>query len=392
VGGGQSAANAFAARRRLPAATDMRIALIILHLDPRRGGAERYTVDLAYALAGRGHAVTILASSIANIPDVPQPSETPQNPVSIKLHTRGMTRSAIYRSFLDSVDEHLKRNGYEIVHAMLPVRKCDVYHPHAGMAADALTRVSIFKRIQNVTNRRGVYANIETMLLEGKKPPTVIALSDTVKKSICASYPDMKEEQIATLHNAVDLKKFFPHPTHLAGHTNALMVAQDFERKGLDPTIRAMAQLPDASFTLTVVGKQDPSDYKKLARELKMGARVRFEGAMHDVRMFFNTADFFVLPTRHDPCSLVVLESLAMGVPVITTVCNGASELMKDGEHGYILKDPTDASALRDAIRKMLEPHIRIKMRDACLALRPQLSYAKHLDRLMAIYDHARSQ
>jgi UDP-glucose:(heptosyl)LPS alpha-1,3-glucosyltransferase len=368
----------------------MRIALIILHLDPRRGGAERYTVDLAYALAGRGHEVTILASSIASIPDVPQESKTPQNPAAIKLHTRGLTRSAIYRSFLDSVDEHLLRHGYDIVHAMLPVRKCDVYHPHAGMAADALRRVSIFKRIQNVTNRRGVYANIETMLLEGPNPPVVIALSDYVKKSIRESYPDMKEEEIATLHNAVDLEKFFPHPSHHAGITNALIVAQDFERKGLEPTVRAMAQLPDAGFVLTVVGKQDPAPYKKLAAELKMSPRVRFEGAMQDVRVFFNTADFFVLPTKHDPCSLVVLESLAMGVPVITTVFNGASELMKDAEHGFILTDPGDVNALKEAMRELLEPHVRARMQKACLELRPQLSYAKHLDRLLAIYDHAR--
>ena len=41
----------------------LNIALIILHADPVRGGAERYTVDLATALGNAGHRVTLAHSS-----------------------------------------------------------------------------------------------------------------------------------------------------------------------------------------------------------------------------------------------------------------------------------------------------------------------------------------
>ncbi|CAA9371559.1 MAG: hypothetical protein AVDCRST_MAG64-163, partial [uncultured Phycisphaerae bacterium] len=40
----------------------MKVALVILHADPARGGAERYTADLAAALGKRGHDVTVLSS------------------------------------------------------------------------------------------------------------------------------------------------------------------------------------------------------------------------------------------------------------------------------------------------------------------------------------------
>ena len=46
-------------------------------------------------------------------------------------------------------------------------------------------------------------------------------------------------------------------------------------------------------------------------------------------------------PTYYDPCSLVVLEALACGLPVITTAQNGASELLTDGVDGYVLTAPT---------------------------------------------------
>jgi UDP-glucose:(heptosyl)LPS alpha-1,3-glucosyltransferase len=78
-----------------------------------------------------------------------------------------------------------------------------------------------------------------------------------------------------------------------------------------------------------------------------------------------------------------------MGLPVISTIFNGATEIMTDGVHGYVLKDPTDIDVLVDAMRKMLDPDRRRTMREACLALRPKLSYEHHLDQLTAIYDRA---
>ena len=46
----------------------MKIGLVILHADAARGGAERYTLDLAAALARRGHDVSLLATSFADVP------------------------------------------------------------------------------------------------------------------------------------------------------------------------------------------------------------------------------------------------------------------------------------------------------------------------------------
>ena len=95
----------------------MKIALVILHADPARGGAERYTVDLAAALARRGHAVRVLAASFAD--EVPAPMRVP-------IGARAVTRSKRYVRFIAAVDAHVERAGYDIVHAMLPVRRCDV--------------------------------------------------------------------------------------------------------------------------------------------------------------------------------------------------------------------------------------------------------------------------
>ena len=145
--------------------------------------------------------------------------------------------------------------------------------------------------------------------------------------------------------------------------------------------------LKEPRLKITVVGRRD-GRFKPPA---DADAQFSFAGEVGDPRPFYADADFFVLPTKHDPCSLVVLEALAMGVPVISTVFNGATEIMTDGMHGYVLKDPNDVNPLADAMCKLLDGSRRQTMREACLALRPTLSYEHHLDELMKVYDRARS-
>jgi UDP-glucose:(heptosyl)LPS alpha-1,3-glucosyltransferase len=101
---------------------------------------------------------------------------------------------------------------------------------------------------------------------------------------------------------------------------------------------------------------------------------------------FYRQADFFVLPTKHDPCSLVVLEALAMGLPVISTTFNGATEIMEHGTHGFVLSNPAYVDALAAAMRDLCDDDRRREMAEACLALRPRLAYEHHLNELLAIY------
>ena len=78
-------------------------------------------------------------------------------------------------------------------------------------------------------------------------------------------------------------------------------------------------------------------------------------GFVPDIRACYWASDFFVSPTYYDPCSLVVLEALACGLPVITTACNGAGELMTDGREGFVIPAPDALDELVAAPR----PHGR---------------------------------
>jgi UDP-glucose:(heptosyl)LPS alpha-1,3-glucosyltransferase len=349
----------------------MKIALVILHADPTRGGAERYTIDLANALAKRGQTASLIASDSIDVSAFRV----------VALPAPGFTRTGRYKAFLRALDVHLRSESYDIVHAMLPVPTCDLYHPHAGIAAEGV------KRWNAVFNpRRRAMAHVERSLLTGPHPPVVLCLSEYVKRFVRQHYP-LPEERLVRLFNAVDLERFVPQPKREAdGWINALIIAQDYERKGLREAIKALSKAQDARLRLLVVGKQDPAAYASLARQLGVAERVVFHPPTTQPQAVYAQADFFVLPTKHDPCSLVVLEALAMGLPVISTMFNGATEIMIHGTHGFVLPDPADVSALAQAMNDLSDEARRAEMSRACLALRPHLAFEHHLDELLAIY------
>jgi UDP-glucose:(heptosyl)LPS alpha-1,3-glucosyltransferase len=383
-----------------PTFAGVKVALVILHADPRKGGAEGYTVNLAHALRRRGHDVTLVATTFG--PGCEGVGQVP-------LDGRGVTRLGRYRSFVRSLDRHLAGAHYDVVHAIAPVNRCDFYHPQAGLAAEALASGHLrheglrrpLDRLGTRFNRKRQFVGlVERGLLTGDRPPTVLCVSDMVRRNGRTHYPSLPEGKLVTLFNAVDPGRFDPDARPQAGDDVrrqfniaadtivALVVAQDFKRKGVAPAVEAVARVGDERLVLLVVGKPDPRQYRALAERLGVEQRVIFAGPTADTYPFYRAADLFVLPTWHDPCSLVVLEALAMGLPTITTRQNGACEVIEGARPGYVLRDPADVNGLARGMTQLLDPQTRLAQREACLALRPRLSYEHHLDQLEALYEH----
>ena len=72
---------------------------------------------------------------------------------------------------------------------------------------------------------------------------------------------------------------------------------------------------------------------------------------MREVEQAYAAADLMTFLPIYEPCANVIAESLASGLPVITSAFNGASELIDEGANGNVLPDPADLRALEKAIR-----------------------------------------
>src|SRR4029079_15722540 len=110
------------------------------------------------------------------------------------------------------------------------------------------------------------------------------------------------------------------------------------------------------AFRLLVAGDPYTAGYERLARRLGVAARVCFLCFCPDTRDCYFASDFFVHPTFYDPCSLVVLEALACGLPIITSRYNGAAEVMRPPREGYVLDDPHNLDQLAGALKHLLDP------------------------------------
>jgi len=189
----------------------------------------------------------------------------------------------------------------------------------------------------------------------------IIANSNMVKSQIISHYA-VPEEKISVIYNGVDTKRFSPVNTKTYGAQARkelaisektkviLFVGSGFERKGLGTLIRAVSLMKPEQLKLLVIGRGNIKKFKSAAKKYGIGDSILFLGSRRDVEKLYAAADLFVLPTIYDPFSNATLEAMASGLPVITTKNNGAAELIKDGEEGFILKDLTDYNDLAEKI------------------------------------------
>jgi glycosyltransferase involved in cell wall biosynthesis len=137
-------------------------------------------------------------------------------------------------------------------------------------------------------------------------------------------------------------------------------------QKALDVALRALASTPDV--TLVVAGEGPDRDaLERRAAELELDGRVRFLGGVPRgvVLRLFRAADASLLPSAWENFPHSVVESLAVGCPVIATAVGGVPEVVRDGENG-LLVGPGDPEALAQAIARFFgDRALRAKLSDA---------------------------
>jgi UDP-glucose:(heptosyl)LPS alpha-1,3-glucosyltransferase len=134
-----------------------------------------------------------------------------------------------------------------------------------------------------------------------------------------------------------------------------LFVGSGFERKNLATVIRALSLIPDPTVRLWVVGKDSPGPYLRLARRLAIEKRLVFAGPQTDPTPFYANAHAFVLTSIYEPFGQACLEASAFGLPVATSRACGFSELLREGENGYVVENPLDPAEIAVKLKAALK-------------------------------------
>lgn len=135
-----------------------------------------------------------------------------------------------------------------------------------------------------------------------------------------------------------------------------LTVATLKRQKGHEVLLRAaprvVARCPGARFLIAGDGVLR-AELEALARNLGLGAHVRFLGTRRDVPALLAASDLFVLPSLWEGLPNALLEAMAAGRPIVATAVSGVGEVMEDGVEGRVVP-PGDPSALAEAIEDLL--------------------------------------
>jgi UDP-glucose:(heptosyl)LPS alpha-1,3-glucosyltransferase len=182
-------------------------------------------------------------------------------------------------------------------------------------------------------------------------------------------YYGIPEDRIVTIYNGVDTEYFHPRNRKYREEIRSryglsaedlllLFVSHNFRLKGLRYLIQALSlvRAMKSNVKLLVVGRDRAAPYRRLAKKVGCSDDVLFAGGVRDLERYYDSADILVHPTFYDPCSLVVLEALASGLPVITTRHNGAGWIINEGKEGFALDDPRDVEALAEKILYLVDP------------------------------------
>ena len=143
----------------------------------------------------------------------------------------------------------------------------------------------------------------------------------------------------------------------------AVMVASFSNKKDYSTYIKAAIHILDDKndISFLCVGAGDDSLYKKTV-PAKYTDSIKFLGMQEDVESIINMSDIGVLCTYTEGISNSVMEYMALCKPVIATNGGGTSELVKDGETGYLIS-PTRYDELKSKINYLLSnPDIAIKI------------------------------
>ncbi|HBH35123.1 MAG TPA: glycosyl transferase family 1 [Gammaproteobacteria bacterium] len=270
----------------------------------------------------------------------------------INLPKHGWTRTARFKSFIEETQVLLQKHPFDIVQSHERVPGCQIYRAGDGVHKEWIDirckESSQFKcKTLRASRFHRAVINAERALFYHQDLEYVICNSRQIKNEILFHYPEIPQSRIRVIHNGINLGHFTRSTGTQRQSTRTqlgllpddpvlISVGSGFYRKGVATTLRALAETP--AWKLIIVGKEkEQKRYQKLCNDLGVRKRVFFVGVQQDVRPFYAAADLLAHPALYDPFPNVVLEAMACGIGIITSDKCGASEVISEGENGYVI-------------------------------------------------------
>jgi glycosyltransferase involved in cell wall biosynthesis len=231
-----------------------------------------------------------------------------------------------------------------------------------------------------------------------KEADKIIVVSNATMRYVLGLGAD--PEKIELLYNGVDLERFKPLTgvkdavrEKLGVSKNAVVVVtvrRLVYKNGVDTLIDSakIAIKKNPKLVFLVVGEgPDFAEVKARIEQLGIRSNFRLTGFVsdEDLPLYYNAADFFVLPSKSgEGLPLVVLEAMACGLPVVATKVGGVSEVMME-DYGKIVP-PDNPDALAEAVLEFSHRELSALKNGLRAMIEQKFSWDKNVEKLVAIY------
>ena len=180
---------------------------------------------------------------------------------------------------------------------------------------------------------------------------------------IAATFPWLSSEKIMVLHPGIDLARWPFRGIKAPGERfRLLFVGGDLVRKGADTLLDAFERHLSTHCDLHLATQSGylPAELARRIRTMRgVTLHLDLAPASDALRALFQDCDAFVLPTNADPSSLVAIEALATGLPVVICPQGGIPDIVLDEETGLHIP-PRDPEAVAAAVERLrADPALR---------------------------------
>jgi colanic acid/amylovoran biosynthesis glycosyltransferase len=264
--------------------------------------------------------------------------------------SRGHLWQLFYLAEAGVVWAHCRRVGVRHIHAQFTSPAADVALLAAHLGGPgcswsfAAHGTDIFE-----TDRKGLGEKV-------RRARFVICVSDFGRSQLMALVDERHWPKIHVISCGIDVREFAPQGWKRSPgqHLRVLSVGRLVASKGHAVLLDALAQLLEAgvSASLDVIGDGPRRQaLETRARALGVAEHVTFHGRVgqDDIRRHYAAADVFCLPSFAEGVPVVLMEAMAMELPVVASGVMGIPELVEDRRSG-LLVPPGRADALVESL------------------------------------------
>jgi glycosyltransferase involved in cell wall biosynthesis len=355
----------------------LRIAHVLSSFD--MGGQERVALDLATLQRAAGHRV--LAISLAAAPDGPMASLF--RAADVRTESVARRGPSFDPTLAVRIAKYLWRDGVEVAHTHNP--QALVYgSPAAALAGAACVHTK--HGINPDPSRRMWLRRAASKMVDAYVAVTPALARVAMTNQECAP------TQLHVIPNGIDTQRFSPDLAARGRIRAELGIPEDAwvvgtvgrlaAEKNQALLIDAIAPILDPRRHLVIVG--EGPEREALAARASATWRskfVHFTGARTDVESLLAAFDLFALTSESEGLPLVLLEAMAMGLPVLATAVGGVPDLVEDGTTGFLVASGDRVALTTQLIQLSSRPSAALEVAKTARNLVLERHSTKHMTR-----------